>query len=1087
MHYKKKHNHDYSEGMESTRTLTVCSASAGSGKTFTLAARYVGLLLDGASYRSILAVTFTNKATAEMKERILLYLYGIAHALPSAESAFMAAKDAMRHASHTADAALRQRAGEVLMQILADYDNMHVTTIDTFMQQLLTGLIRMLGEAQATGVELDTGAVTAKAVDSLLQGKEDIATDYITRLRQYAGQRLDDEKNWDLRADLVATMKELFQESAQVLDLEGKLPLDPALLDAYREEVRWQKHPDIAALRRLMEQLSDWDPETEMETHAKPYRKLLDETALSLANPLGMDKKLRFRGLTDAEQRKFDEGEAAFAAFFKDGARGQALYSKVARLLELHKRCRKVLFTWQCSTSRLNDLALAADVKKAVRRQLADESRLLLAETANRLSKAADCVDFILEKAGIRYQHIMIDEFQDTSTLQWRNLRPLLEELLSRITGSALIVGDMKQSIYRWRNGDWRIMSSLPADKVLSRYYTPLDKARNWRSAREIVRFNLQLFRRLTADAPAGIKEKVAAIYSHEFDPAAPQPDIAGYYNPANAGGFVSFTALPCRAARQAGAALPLMAEAEETAAEDMFLRIEELLAGGDRPADMMILIRTNKEADRLTACFRRLAESGEHPALAATRLVSGDSFLLRSSASVQTVMHALRYMVKGDDVSAKYVSLACSEDTLLRLRRLNPDLPLYELLQQTVRLCIPGRATDLAYINCLMDCAIDFIGKEGASASAFLAYWDERLQQKAVPTADTTGIQLLTIHKAKGLEAKSVFLPACHWELLKEKGVVWCRDAAAAHDFCLPVSFSSDMRESAYEAGYEEERCMQYVDNLNLLYVALTRAAKRLYVYACLPCTAGEIPKQNNVGALMLNALGLQEEFRQKVENPGQDDSGPLRITWTTGETTLPETEQRKAEPGVFSFDGAPAVPAALVQNDGQVEFRQTQQAVDYLLLGEERAAQKTAQLSFGTVCHDIMAAMTTREDEEQALVQAVGRGLLASGEEELQARRFIDRAWSNPLMCDWFSGNWQLLRETTLLQADAPELRPDRVMLRHDSAIVLDYKFGRLRSTRYEEQVRTYMDAVRRMGYTAVKGYLWYANYGELVEVVS
>ncbi len=469
--------------------MNVCRASAGTGKTFTLAAYYVGLLLSGESYRNILAVTFTNKATAEMKERILGYLYGIA--TDTGDEAFLkkalelSGREIVRHggSSYVGDTMVRPvdrtflmaRAEQCFREMLLDYDNVQVSTIDSFLQTLLAGMAKMLGKAAGFRVELNLKQVITKAVDRLL------TTDMSPALQQIMGdylqEQLRQEGRWDIRQTLITLALDLYNEQVQMLVSDGKVELDEKTISAYKRSLdRWAQLPEMQNLQNMVARAKN-----DNEASAKPDKQVGDAITRierSLAGDKTLPSKDWFRWLTENKLAKTTD-------------------PLLLSINEQAARCGKIYRECMLTSSCLNDMRLMRSLLQEIETCLQDENRMLLAKTANTLRNALKegDADFVLEKAGIRYKHIMIDEFQDTSTLQWQVFRPLIADVLAGEGHTLLIVGDIKQSIYRWRNGDWHIMAELgtesdPFQAYYNKDFVPLVK--NFRSRRNVVQFNLQ-------------------------------------------------------------------------------------------------------------------------------------------------------------------------------------------------------------------------------------------------------------------------------------------------------------------------------------------------------------------------------------------------------------------------------------------------------------------------------------------------------------------------------------------------------------------------------------------------------------------
>ena len=1086
--------------------MSVCRASAGTGKTFTLAAYYVGLLLRGESYRNILAVTFTNKATAEMKERILGYLYGIATG--SGDEAFLIkalelskqggveqeefvsmpysnasrCENMERHGNRTT---LMARAEQCFREMLLDYDNVQVSTIDSFLQTLLAGMAKMLGKAAGFRVELNLKQVITKAVDRLL------TTDMSPALQQIMGEYLQEqlrqEGRWDIRQTLITLALDLYNEQVQMLVSDGKVELDEKTISAYKRSLdRWAQLPEMQNLQNMVAQAK-----TASEALAKPDKdvgKAITRIERSLAGDKTLPSKDWFRWLTENKLAKTTD-------------------PLLLSISEQAARCGKIYRECMLTRSCLNDMRLMKSLLQEIETCLQDENCMLLAKTANTLRNALKegDADFVLEKAGIRYKHIMIDEFQDTSTLQWQVFRPLIADVLAGEGHTLLIVGDIKQSIYRWRNGDWHIMAELgtendPFQAYYNKDFAPLVK--NFRSRRNVVQFNLQTMMRVCELNDAN--RRVKPLYDEGYKTPTDSPyeggdNLADFYNTKNDSGFVRLRVYPqCKATKKETASIAEQTLQKERVQQDiltdMFATIRQLLEKGERASDIMILVRINAIAQQVVDFYNTQVDWHEQ-----VRIVSADSFHIDQSQSVQMIVNALLATDPAQNIARRYVDLHLPENhpakaNLQEQLVATNDLPLYEQVQAIVRMLLCDEegmflGNDLAYVNCFMDKLMNYVATEGANRQAFLQYWADMMHTDSISAPDTNAMRIMTVHSSKGLESKTLFIPFCNWEVVDntKHPNLWCEACVQPQGNVkplkqVPIPWKQAMEGTDYEAAYIAEAEAQRVDNLNLLYVALTRAADNLYLYTDYPVQKTEVEIDHHVGTLLMNAYGLKEAVLEAFENYS-DEMQPCFVEHTLGEEPYIHRPKQEQKADLFSFRCADELPAAMQSNDDQVRFRQSQESMLYGLFGEEKAEQMIAHINIGSLCHDIVAHIETREDQQAVVEQYMQRGVIESEGQRCEVESLLNRAWENPQMCEWFDGSWDLLREQAMM-VNGEEKRPDRVMLKGDKAIVLDYKFG-APNPKYHRQVQEYMEVMHQLGYQQVEGYLWYAQQAELERV--
>ncbi len=1052
---------------DGSRALHVCRASAGTGKTYTLAAYYIALLLSGESYRNILAVTFTNAATAEMKERILTYLMRVAE---GGETELLSkVREFMLRDSRASDEVLRARAEANMHAILQDYDNFSVTTIDSFLQQLIRGLAKAINRTADFAISLDSEQVITTAVDTMLTSE--LSDDSRRTVYEYVEQCIGDGKSWDIRANLIRIAKQLYLESVQVHST--RLDLDEQRIADYRAALYARRS---AALKRFAEQVNALSGQ--LQDAGKSVRGAVDNMRKSLSEPETTRKEYLFRGATEK-------------------AMDEMMRTPVAA--DLQRACDQMRHTWwqlTCSLTYLNDMRLMRALEDCIRRSLLSTNTALLADTAVTLAQALQPgdADFILEKAGIRYRHIMIDEFQDTSLLQWNVFLHLIREILAVPGQTVLIVGDSKQSIYRFRNGNWQIMESLGRTE-LTEAYNP-DTApliRNQRSRRNVVAFNLDVMQQVVGQdnmqmaVSANDKRPVGATLYDEQQAVRPIDEF--FRTDKHQGGFVRCRFYPYYkkgTAAKLGTDQLLKEEQQQALWDDVCLTIEQLLVAGERPQDILVLGRRNDEIQQWVTYCREQGERFE--LLNRTQMVSRDSFRLESCTTVLLLIEALRYKHTGSAAAAEYVRLYCGDEVLEAVTALDSHTPLYDLLQHLVQIigCEQGRykGNDLAYVNCLLDQVQSFIAANGSDLGALLQYWEDKMHESAISgDSSSEAIRLMSVHSSKGLEGKTVILLNAGWAIESDRNddVLWTEAVQVSENSLplIPVRQESALQQtgegSSYYEAYRLEHEAQRIDSYNLLYVALTRAADNLYVYA-LPDAGVHQDGYPTVAASLLDYTGLRSAL------PALADSGERYVEYAVGEVVIHQVEDKRAV-SPFDFTGAQPLPAVLYSDGSQITFRQSQESTQYTT-DPDNAEAVTAQADFGVLCHDIFAHIARAEEAGQVLDLYRQQGLIDSAGQYERIAGLIRDAFSSEQMRHWFDGSWQLMREAAILTPNAA-IRPDRVMIRGEQAVVLDYKFTLSRHAGHMLQVRDYMSALRNMGYRHVEGWLWYALSNQLVRV--
>lgn len=1092
-------------------SLTVYKASAGSGKTFTLVAEYVALLLAGdpaTAHRSILAVTFTNKATAEMKERVLHELQELAEATGDDESDFE--KKISKILPRLSRAERRSRAATALHAILHDYDHFRVTTIDSFFQSLLTAVAHELGLPAGVRVEIDDSRVVDAATDRLLASvdkREDVRRWVLDFVREHIAE----DKSWDVSRDIKSLAHEITKE--RFLTHEEKLlPLlnDSNVVKDYVSAIHAVKSKAEVRLKEVATGLDKMIGDAggyDQFSRGNDVRNYLTKVANGTAVKPS-DTMLRRMAGPDVWLRKPDLKKPALVA----------TASRLAEELSLveRTRCEETLLINTCNLTLkyISPLRLIGEVGREATDINREENRFMLAKTPIFFKRMVGQEDasFVFERVGEQFRHIMIDEFQDTSGLQWDNFRRLLIENMSQ-GNSCLLVGDVKQAIYRFRGGDWKILNGIE-DAFKGRQKVtvkPLDV--NYRSGKTIIDFNNDLFKRVAEKLDEWASDSCAKDFAKTYKDVEQKDhgDLGGHVE-------VELIIPQDKKSKQDKAKenaedlpgwdtpVPSSNDAEEVDKEDE-LYVATRIAAVIRQLhdelkvpyrDIAILVRKNFQTTEL---LNQLAEVGA----ADLPIVSDEAFTLEASPAVTLLIETLRYLDDpSNDVARGYVcsSYAQAPDILKQLpafmegkhREALLRLPLYELLEQLISLYHLDKDEAAApYLFYLLDAVADAVESGRSSISQLVEFWDEKLHKQAIPAGEIDGVRILTIHKSKGLAFHTVLMPACDWELEKDRlgDLMWCEPTAAPFSTLplVPIQSTSTMQESLYAADYANEHHDQRTENLNLMYVAFTRAKRNLYVWAKTQSAAIDSknpPKSLTMGDVLRACLG---------------DNGFVSSDPPAGPVRKNDEEDKKDEK-----DEQELKELAELKKNCQtsfstyaphVKFRQSEAAHDFVLTEGEATEdyevtdderQQVAYINRGKLLHRVFASIRTTADVAPALNALAQSGLIASTKEMNSLRHLIEKRIADPTVSPWFDGSWQVHNECNILirKADGTftNQRPDRVMVRNDRVVVVDFKFARP-CAEHQEQVSDYCKLLTRMGYNHVEGKLWYVYSGEVKDI--
>lgn len=1105
--------------------LTVYTASAGSGKTYTLAAEYIACLLppEERGHRAVLAMTFTNKATGEMKQRILQYLYALSQ---GQEEAFLDKVCEINPAVRALD--VKARAAEVLRLLLHDYDHFHVQTIDSFFQSLLSNLAHELGLGAHLHVDLDDKAVTHQAVEDLLDSlnRGDGADQrLLRRVRRYIERRVTENDTWQLaralksfaEKNVLSTNYQLHaEEFVAYFDDEAQTAQDAAKL--WQTARTWEPggnewealHNAIRVLRAEADALN---------------REYLDKKGLSFFTLLKKLDDNPCEPPTEAQQRWLDDPEAKI----KSGAPANfcqtftTLAQKLRILTERGAQGRRKRNTCRLILSSLDQLRLLDDIARRMARINAEAERFLLTNTKlifNKLVAQADA-EFIFEKAGTNYRHVLIDEFQDTARMQWENIRKLLLEA----TGSGnrcLIVGDVKQSIYRWNGGDWSILQHIDREihnTVLTRH--TLDE--NYRSGGNIVHFNNAFFHE-------------AALLMGSLDSTGEIPQIYGEgmeQKPMRSARGGNVRVVAYAKGQKDAEGTPTRSPLNEAGGYGLVAAVEKLHAQGVSYGEMAILVRRRAETAKLLQHFAEVAPD--------VPLVSAEAFFFSSSFAVTTLVNALRCLATPADTVAQ-AALATAYHYIMTgqlpdwealrqdVSRFLPTaftqgrdalrrLPLYELCSQLAEIFSfdklrenPELAGQSAFVMSFLDHVLSYLQDHTPTLPAFLDYWDDTLSQKAIPISKAEGINILTIHKAKGLAFHTVLIPFCDWAIEKEvkaagaENYLWCQGATAKAEagsdipvpwteFPVTLRRPTDVTASYFGADYEREKQQRRVDCINMAYVAFTRAKENLLVWAAY--TAQKETKKKPVTPPLPTTFGDIVARTLEALLLGSGAGG--RITLDEDNMWLFEVSNAEPQPraAASASEASPANPFSVVAQDlpwamrtypPHVEFVQSNASRAFLAPPPDEAQREHDEyVARGNLYHLVLSQVRTAADVEPAVAELVRRGVVQVAEGEAVVRFLAQRVAGRA--AQWFAPCWQVKNETTLLGRDARgkcfRRRPDRVMEREGEVIVVDFKFGKPQPE-HKAQVSDYVTLLHRMKPTAnVAGYLWYVYTDQIVPV--
>lgn len=1108
--------------------LTVYRASAGSGKTFTLAVEYISLLVkDPENYQHILAVTFTNKATQEMKMRILSQLYGIANSLQSSQQYFNKVKEK----TNMPDAVIRNNARAALTLLIHRYNNFRILTIDAFFQQVLRNLAHELGQTANLRVDLNNEEITEKAVDQMIESLEK-GQPVLQWISTYINNSIEDDNGWNIIGKIKTFGTNIFKDFYKAHEANLKEQLSNADDFKVYETTLRKRRNDIrktfnSKARSILNEIKNANLDIPSNYRSGLYKYLTDSAIAPLTNkPLkaGVLKANESpQNWTSSKCAKADKQQIQTLA-------AEVLSAQLSELIAYNNDNWNEFQSIQLTLSHLSELRLLHAIADAVDNLTKDTNRFMLSNTQALLKEliADSDTPFIFERIGARLKHVMIDEFQDTSTIQWQNFQVLLANCMAQELSQNLIVGDIKQSVYRWRQGDWGILNNI--EKSFAHQKIRLETLDyNYRSEKRIIDFNNAFWKQCVANTAKEVAQddaEKAEIVQKAYE------DVAQKTHKTTENGFVKISLYPSKSMKEA-------------VLEELIETIKELFNngyGGKNQSKIAILVRSKSNIQDIVNAL--LQSFGNE-----INIVSDEAFRLDASLSVNIIVSAMHLLTHPDDVltRGKLVKLYNQEvlkkpltDTDLlvsinesnnidtknidkkerrklateqQMAKLNSQLPPEYVANRELLLGLP--IVDLvdklfmlfgldqlegqsSYICTLYDTLNDFLKDHTADIDDFINEWENSLSSKTIQSDEIEGIRIMTIHKSKGLEFDNVIIPFCNWEMEK-KGTLWCETKNKPAPYnklpLLPIDFSRDkLIGTVFEDDYKEEHFQNIVDNLNLLYVAFTRASKNLFVFGLrqgkttLDNIAKGTPPGNRSYAIELALRQVSEQLQGSLLSFPDDIGSEIHFEYGT---LVPETHEKEYAVADNPFLIKPDKHIVSIATYPQAAtFKQSNKSIEFVKGEDVAPSDRTRYIKIGNVLHQLFSTIYTTADIPARLNELEQQGIIYNDEiTSAQLRTRIEDAITNQQVQEWFSKRWQLYNECTILEYnkdtnEMEEHRPDRVMTDGKEFVVVDFKFGKEREE-YKKQVQQYMEILIRMGHKKVSGYLWYVVKNNVVEV--
>ena len=1040
--------------MMQRHSFSIYDASAGSGKTYALVKEYLKIILTSPkndAYRNILAITFTNKAVHEMKSRIVGSLSEFAKENPSSK-----AQDLMQDLSVDTGLSIAQiktKSQQIIKHIIHNYAAFDISTIDKFTHKVIRAFAHDLNLPMTFEVSLDTENLLIEAVDAIIAqaGEDEVLTNLLV---DFTMEKTDDDKSWDISREILET---------------GKLVLN----ENNRNEITHFQDKSITEFLEIKKKLAAVCDELEKETI------VLGNEAAALIEQKGIDVKSFSRGtfpnhIASIQAGKFNPKNKMFKEVddiaINKTAPDRAIIEAIipdllAVLTKVYALFEKIYF-YKAFLKNITPLSLLNTVSNELAKIQQEQNILSITEFNALIHREIQNqpAPFIYERLGERYRHFFIDEFQDTSEMQWQNLIPLIDNALSGqdeygVKGTLMIVGDPKQSIYRWRGGKAEQFIELSKDQ--NPFNNPDKKLTqleyNYRSYSQIIEFNNSFFKLMANEFQHPDYKDLYENHSHQ----KVNSKTGGYVN-------ISF--------------LPDTSETEEEALDktEMYVQatletINKVLEKGFEYKDVVILTRKRGQG---IAVANYLTEQG-------VPLLSSETLMIQNATEVRFIIHLLRYLKNSSDVDAKahflhYLALHAQDQLPVHdfiakgkelaqetefenwLLQFNLDLSfqnlrkksLYEAVEIIVSKFISPALRTSSYVQYFMDIVLERDIRNQAGVADFLDFWDKSAEKFSIPSPEgTNAVRIMTIHKSKGLEFPVVIMPFAEEDYSrKPKDKLWLN--AEEETVGLPkvlIDNSSAVEgfgEDALEL-YTIKKQEELLDNINVLYVALTRAEEQLYVISSKNLSSkGEIPK-NNMCAFFINYLIAQGLFKED------------RFEYDLGNSEKLSLEEKHED----STKTIPFVAEVLNPKNIKIAKRES------LMWG----THQQEAIEYGNVIHEILSFVKTKNDVELAITKALENGLMQFSQRDIVLQTILSIVEHESLSNHFAEGN-QVLNEQTIIQKEGRSIKPDRMVIDSNNKVfLLDYKTG-ASNPKYKIQLENYQKAIEDMGYEVVEKVLIY-----------
>ncbi|MGK7392805.1 MAG: UvrD-helicase domain-containing protein [Candidatus Cyclobacteriaceae bacterium M2_1C_046] len=1036
--------------------FVIYRSSAGSGKTYTLVKEYLLIALKNPDdFRHTLAITFTNKAMQEMKSRILEYLHDFIECKPHAM------KQDLMDALDLDEQEFNKRCHILFNNILHKYSDFSISTIDAFFQRIIRSFTKELGIYGQYQLELDQDLVLLQATDDLiadLQENQDLTRWII----QFAEEQLNEGKSWDIRKALMDLGQEIFKE--HFVTLENQL-LNASEIKEFQKRLS----EEVVKFHKTLENYSHQAFKAIKDNKLAP-----EEFSRGLNGALSFFNKIR-KGAYDEPSGAVREASENIDKWVKKKCDRREILLSVSEnhLMPLLNNC---IDFYDTNSAKYNSclaahrfiygLGLLSDLSKKIQNYKHERDLLFIQDATRLILQLLNESDspFIFEKTGTFFKHYLIDEFQDTSALQWKCLMPLVYDTISS-GNKSLLVGDTKQSIYRWRGGDWQLLQQQAEIDIQPQLTDIKFLQENYRSSQQVIQFNNELFKELPQTFHDLIKEEINStdkqtnylldslteVYADAEQLAPTKAKADGYIN------------------------ISIVNDEENHWKEEVLLKLPEtlndLLNRGYRLSDIALLVRKKDEASELS---QHLLSFTDEKGNSLYPVLTSEALMIGKARAVMIIINALKHLQDKEDIVAlaelvyhyqknrsstvsfhstrnKKELIKFLPEDFIHLERSVLHLSLEEMVEMIIRTFdLPGDSGEAAYVQTFQDKVLDFARAEGNDIPSFLQWWEEKGFKESIQVpGGIEAINIITIHKAKGLQYPIVILPFANWTLENNFSILWGSSfEEPISGIHLPLKSTLSLGNSFFKEHYFQEKLQNILDSINMLYVAFTRAEKELYAWIPDP---KKIKKSKNNISSYLHQVVTGDDFALNENWSEKTQSFEFGIKLKHDQKEQKENVQVTIKK-YLSHEWRDRMVVKKISSNEEIAEQTSRGRKMHYFLSRVKEIEDLEKLPF----------FKNFEDKEllQELYEVIDH-------EEIKT---------------FFSKEWKVLNEKSILSKNEI-YRPDRVVMKDSTAVIIDYKWGQEQKG-YHKQIKNYLNLLQEMGFSA-KGYLYYVDQKKVEKV--